>query len=113
MKSRDLAEKIGAAVSFATEPMHSLAKSAFLLNLLGYLDLDDRRVRLKDDRPKTLLAHLLGVLRRCSVDVPEATIRRAHCDMVFPWSRVVVSAALYGEGKKVTPAGVPAGYGAA
>jgi len=114
MKPSDLAAKVGAPVGFAPAPVQTLAKGAFLMNVLGYLGLDGGNCsRLKDDRPETFLAHLLGVLRRRSEDVPNDIVRRAHCDMVFPWSRAIVSAALYGEGRTLTEAGVPAEYGAA
>lgn len=114
MKPSVLANKVGATVGFAPASVQTLAKGAFLMNLLGYLGLDDGNCsRMKDDRPETFLAHLLGVLRRRSADVPDDVVRRAHCDMVLPWSRAIVSAALYGEGLAVTPDGVPAEYGAA
>ena len=92
------------------------AKNAFLLNLLAHLGIDPDGVPDAGGRGQgagALLARLMGLLRAYDRLVPERLVKRAHCDMVLPMTRAIISSCLYGEGVACTPLGVPKKYGAA
>lgn len=128
MTGTDLADKLKRTPSYVddlvtatgvvpAEVQAACAKNAFLLNLLGHLEIDpdeepDPRATPLDGAV-ALLERLLGILRKRRKAVPERLIKKAHCDMVLPMTRSIISSLLYGEGTAVTWLGVPKSYGAA
>jgi hypothetical protein len=98
------------------EVIAACAKNAFLMNLLAHLGVDPDGAPDIGERAEgaiALMEHLLGVLADYKKLVPERHIKRAHCDMVLPMTRTIISACLYGEGVSCTSLGVPKSYGAA
>ena len=98
------------------EVMAACAKNAFLLNLMGHLGIDPDggpEVGERAEGAVALTEHLLGILAEHKKLVPERHIKRAHCDMVLPATRALISSCLFGEGVACTSLGVPKKYGAA
>lgn len=127
MTGTDLADKLKRTPSYVedvvvatgvvpAEVMAAGAKNAFLLNLLGHLGVDPDGgppLTARGEGAGALLSHLIGLLRSYPRTVPERLIKKAHCDMVLPMTRSIISSLLYGEGVAVTSLGVPKSYGAA
>lgn len=98
------------------EVVAAAAKNAFLLNLFAHLGIDPDGgpdVGSRGEGAGGLLEHLMGLLQAFERTVPERLVKRAHCDMVLPMTRSIISSCLYGEGVSCTPLGVPKKYGAA
>lgn len=127
MTAGELAKKLRATPSYVTdaimptgvvpaEVMAAGAKNAFLLNLLPLLKIDPDggpEFGVRGEGAVALLEHLLARLVEHKKTVPERHVKKAHCDMVLPSTRALISSCLYGEGVTVTPLGVPKAYGAA
>ena len=92
------------------------AKNAFLLNLFAHLGIDPDDAPDAGERAEGAMAlteHLLGLLGQHKKAISDRHIKYAHCDMILPMSRALISSCLYGEGVSCTPLGVPKKYGAA
>lgn len=127
VKPIDLVKKLRFTPSYVTdavtaagvvpaETMAACAKNAFLVNLLGHLGIDPDSAPPVGGRLEgatALTEHLFGLLGQYPKAVPDRHIRRAHCDMVRPATRALISSCLYGEGVACTTLGVPKKYGAA
>lgn len=127
MKAAELVKKLRFTPSYVVdavtptgvvpaEVLAAGAKNAFLLNLLGHLGVDPDGAPDMGRRGEGAVAltdFLLGVLAGYGKVVAERHIRRAHCDMILPATRALISSCLYGEGVTVTPLGVPKKYGVA
>lgn len=126
MTGSELAEKLKAVPSYVedvragrgpsvpAEVVAASAKNAFLINLLGHMGVQTDSTGAASffgEGAGALLARLLTILRGLDRTVPQHLIRRAHCDMVLPKTRTIISSCLYGEGVACTPLGVPKKYG--
>lgn len=127
MKPADLVKKLRFTPSYVTdtitaagvvpgEVMAAGAKNAFLMNLLALLGIDPDGAPdfgARGEGAVALTEFLLGLLAEHKKIVPERHIKRAHCEMVLPATRALISSCLYGEGVACTSLGVPKKYGAA
>ena len=127
MTGVELAEKLKRTPSFVqdavsqagitpAEMVAAMAKNAFLMNLLGHLEVETDSSGAKDfygEGAGALLARLLVILRGYPKAVPDRLIKKAHVDMVLPSTRSIISTCIYGDNVACSSLGVPKKYGAA
>ena len=116
MKMSELARRLAGPLKEYPERDQLLARSAFIMNLVGVL-----KITLPDDifpegTPRDSYFFHFGVL--CGhftpdEDVDQVVLKEAHCALTMPWSRAIISRVLYQEDGKpveVTTLGVPKSY---
>lgn len=105
MSGSELADKLeGGQLGAASPEHHAVAKVAFLLNLIETMGCREEY----EETPEATLTHCLCQVRALS-SVKDIDVQEAHCAMIFPWNRAIISRCLYGEGL-VTASGVPRFY---
>lgn len=107
MNSKDLAQKILFGGRFAGEADQHAAKSVFLGHLLHRLGVEPNKVAGEDLLSNIYL--MLDWLRDRGQEIHDDTIKEAHCRLLYPWARAIISNCLgY---TNVTTLGVPPHYG--